>query len=107
MSLPLKHRYGLVAADGRRMHAFAAGLYPDCRSITGDGVRRLLNEIRKHIPLVTSEVPTGSSVFDWTVPKEWNVTEAYIRNSAGERVVDFAHHSLHLMSYSVPVYAPL
>jgi len=92
---------------GRQLHAFAAELYPICRSITGDGIRRTLAMIQDRIPLQISEVPTGTSVFDWTVPKEWNIRDAYIKDSRGQRVVDFQCHNLHIVNYSVPVRATL
>src|SRR5262245_43817031 len=85
------------------MHAFVAELYPICRSITGDGVRETLRRIGDRISLTTHEVPSGTRVFDWDVPREWNIRDAYIKNSRGERVVDFRESSLHVMSYSVPV----
>lgn len=78
-------------------------LYPICRSITGEGVRETLRIIKNRIPLEIQEVPSGTKVFDWTVPLEWNVTDAYVMNRAGKRVIDFQSHNLHLMSYSVPV----
>jgi aminopeptidase-like protein len=90
-------------ALGKEMHTFMVELYPICRSISGEGVRQTLRAIRKRIPLEIFEVPSGTKVFDWTVPLEWNVTDAYIINGAGKRVVDFNAHNLHLMSYSVPV----
>jgi aminopeptidase-like protein len=92
---------------GHDMHRFAAGLYPICRSITGDGIRSTLAVIQEHIPLQTIEVPSGTQVFDWTVPKEWNIHDAYIRNSAGDRIVDFRRHNLHVMNYSAPVHATM
>ena len=78
-------------------------LYPICRSITGDGVRETLRIIGQRISLEMREVPSGTKVFDWTVPLEWNVTDAYVMNGAGQRVIDFQSHNLHLMGYSVPV----
>ena len=78
-------------------------LYPICRSITGEGVRETLRIIQKRVPLEIQEVPSGTKVFDWTVPLEWNVSDAYVMNRAGKRVIDFQSHNLHLMSYSVPV----
>ena len=78
-------------------------LYPICRSITGDGVRETLRIIGQRIALEMREVPSGTKVFDWTVPLEWNVTDAYVMNGAGQRVIDFQSHNLHLMGYSVPV----
>jgi aminopeptidase-like protein len=77
-------------------------MYPLCRSITGDGVRRTLDLIEGWIPLQRTEVATGTKLFDWEVPNEWNVRDAYIADRSG-RVVDFREHSLHLASYSVPV----
>lgn len=88
---------------GRAMHEFIAELYPVCRSITGEGVRQTLRMIQKNIPLDIHEVPSGTQVFDWTVPLEWNVSDAYVMNRDGVRVVDFKAHNLHLMSYSSPI----
>lgn len=87
------------------MHAFVAELYPICRSITGDGVRATLDLIERFVPLERSEAPSGTPVLDWTVPPEWNIRDAYIANAAGERVVDFRAHSLHVLNYSAPVRA--
>jgi aminopeptidase-like protein len=92
---------------GERLHRFAADLYPICRSITGDGLRRTLAMIEDRIPLQTFDVPTGTPVFDWTVPKEWNIRDAYIANADGKRIVDFHSCNLHIMSYSVPVHASM
>ena len=78
-------------------------LYPIPRSLTGDGVRQTLDRISREIPLEITEVPSGTQVFDWTVPPEWNVDEAWIADAEGNRVVDFADSSLHLLGYSVPV----
>lgn len=80
-------------------------IYPLCRSITGNGLRDTLNMIQEHIPLKMYEIPTGTKVFDWTVPKEWNISDAYIKNSKGERIIDFRKSNLHVMGYSVPVRA--
>lgn len=92
-----------TAAVGREMHALVAELYPICRSITGHGVRATLDRIRRIIPITVHEVPSGTPVFDWTVPKEWNIRDAYVKNSRGERVIDFRASNLHVVSYSVPV----
>lgn len=89
---------------GRELHGFAAELYPICRSITGAGIRRTLSMIRARIPLVISEVPTGTPVFDWTVPQEWNIQDAYIKDLKGERVADFAKCNLHVLNYSRPLH---
>jgi aminopeptidase-like protein len=94
----------LLAPDaGEKIFAFAARIFPICRSITGDGVRQTLREIGSHLALETHEIPTGSEVFDWKIPREWNIRDAYIKNGAGEKIVDFAQSNLHVMSYSLPV----
>jgi len=92
-----------AATVGQRMHGLIAELFPICRSITGDGIRQTLRRVKDEIPLTLHEVPSGTRVFDWTVPKEWNVRDAYIKNARGDRVVDFRRSNLHVMSYSVPV----
>jgi aminopeptidase-like protein len=83
--------------------ALMTQLYPICRSITGDGVRRTLARVAEDIPLRTTEVPSGTTVFDWEVPREWNIREAWIADEGGRRIVDLRDHTLHLMSYSVGV----
>jgi aminopeptidase-like protein len=88
---------------GQHMAQLIAELYPICRSITGDGLRQTLRMIQKHIPLEMHEVPTGTQVFDWVVPKEWNIRDAYVTNAKGERVVDFQESNLHVVNYSTPV----
>ena len=88
---------------GQQMQEFIRTLYPICRSITGAGLRETLKRISEHIPLHIREVSTGTEVFDWTVPKEWNIRDAYIKNLAGERIVDFRKSNLHVVSYSVPI----
>jgi aminopeptidase-like protein len=75
-------------------------LYPICRSITGDGVRDTLSIVSEWLPLEVFEVPTGTRVFDWTVPNEWNVREAYVATLDGNRVIDFRHQNLHVLNYS-------
>ena len=90
---------------GRAMHDLVTRLYPICRSITGNGVRETLRIIGQQIPLRMREVPTGAKVLDWEVPKEWNIREAWIRDSGGRMVVDFAAHNLHVLNCSVPVKA--
>ncbi len=92
---------------GRRLHELAAELFPICRSITGDGLRRTLELLGKQIPLQIFEVPSGTPVFDWTVPKEWNIRDAYIKDAGGNRIVDFQKNNLHVLNYSTPVRATL
>jgi aminopeptidase-like protein len=94
----------LITQDtGDEIFALAARIFPICRSITGNGVRETLREIESHIALETREIPTGTDVFDWAVPREWNIRNAYIRDGEGAKVVDFAQSNLHVMSYSIPV----
>jgi aminopeptidase-like protein len=93
----------LTNGAGEEIFSFAARIFPVCRSITGDGVGQTLREIGSHLPLKVREVPTGTEVFDWTIPREWNIRDAYIKNGAGDKIVDFARCNLHVMSYSVPV----
>ena len=85
------------------MHALAAELYSHCRSITGDGLRTTLERLSQEIPLTIHEIPSGTEVFDWTVPEEWNIREAWIKDPQGRKVVDFANHNLHILGYSIPV----
>ncbi len=88
---------------GARMHDLIRALYPICRSITGDGVRQTLEILRQLVPLTVHEVPSGTRVLDWTVPREWNIREAYIKDPKGALVVDFKASNLHVVGYSVPV----
>lgn len=94
-----------AAAAGLDMHRLIADLYPFCRSLTGDGVRRTLDVLREHIRLERYEVPSGTPVFDWTVPNEWNVRDAYVRGPRGDRVIDLSKSNLHVVGYSRPVRA--
>jgi aminopeptidase-like protein len=87
----------------QQLHDLVAELYPICRSITGDGVRDTLRRIQLRLPLTIHEVPSGTPVFDWIVPREWNIADAWIKTVHGERVVDFQRSNLHVVSYSVPV----
>ena len=94
----------LVTEDiGKQIFSFAAKIFPICRSITGNGVRKTLREIASHIELEVHEVPTGTAVFDWTIPREWNIRDAYIKDQHGHKIIDFAQSNLHVMSYSIPV----
>lgn len=88
---------------GKAMHELISVLFPITRSITGNGVRETLSILRQHIPLQVREVPSGTHVFDWTVPNEWNIRTAYVKNSAGEKIIDFMENNLHVLSYSSPV----
>ena len=88
---------------GKKMFRLVERLYPICRSITGNGVRETLKILKEYIPLEIREVPTGTQVFDWKVPQEWNIRDAYVKNSEGKRVIDFQNTNLSVVSYSQPV----
>ena len=89
---------------GDEILRFAKELYPINRSLTGSGVRKTLDYIKQLLPeLALLEVPSGSSAFDWTIPDEWDISEAFIEDSAGQRIIDFANHNLHVVGYSGPV----
>ena len=88
---------------GKELHDFAERLYPICRSITGAGIRQTLKILSEQLPLQIHEVESGTQVLDWTIPPEWNVREAWIKDSSGRKVVDFEQNNLHLLSYSTPV----
>jgi aminopeptidase-like protein len=88
---------------GPEMHALLADLFPICRSITGDGVRETLRVIQRRIPFTIVDVPSGTTAFDWIIPKEWNITDAYVLDESGKKVVDFQKSNLHVVGYSVPV----
>lgn len=96
-----------AAAAGAEAYALVRRLYPIRRSLTGDGVRETLAVLRGLVPLTVHEVPTGTPAFDWTVPREWNLRAAWIRDAAGNTLVDLADHPLHVVGYSVPVDATL
>ncbi|MBL4615251.1 MAG: DUF4910 domain-containing protein [Magnetovibrio sp.] len=89
---------------GQSMFGLAEELFPICRSITGDGVRQTLSIIQRELPNLTiHEVPSGTKCFDWVVPPEWNIRDAYIIDPSGDKVVDFNKSNLHVVSYSTPV----
>jgi aminopeptidase-like protein len=90
-------------AVGQEIFQLMAELYPFCRSITGRGLRRTLEIVQRYIPLRLHEVPSGTRVFDWTVPKEWNIRDAYVISPNGKKIIDFRESTLHVVSYSVPV----
>lgn len=91
-------------STGTQMHDFIAGLYPLCRSITGNGTLETLKLIRERIPIVISKIPTGIRVYDWEIPNEWNITDAYVKDSSGAKIIDFRKSNLHVVNYSVPVH---
>lgn len=88
---------------GAAIHHRMTDLFPICRSITGDGLRETLRLVGRDVPLQMTEIPTGTPVLDWTVPREWNIRAAWIDGPNGRRVIDFADSNLHVLNYSVPV----
>jgi aminopeptidase-like protein len=92
---------------GREAHALMERLYPLCRSLTGDGVRQTLQWLQEIIPLKIHEVPTGTRAYDWVVPREWNVRDAYVLDGRGRRVIDFRANNLHVVGYSLPIDAQI
>ena len=85
---------------GNQMYELMEELFPITRSITGEGVRKSLKILQNLINLKIHEIPTGSKVFDWTVPQEWNIDDAYIMNSKKEKIVDFTKSNIHVLQYS-------
>lgn len=88
---------------GKEMFQLMEELFPICRSITGNGVRQTLEIIKKHISLETYDIPSGTKVYDWTIPKEWNIQDAYIIDPSGGKIVDFKKSNLHVVNYSTPI----
>ncbi len=95
------------AREGDEMFALAKRLFPICRSITGDGVRQTLEILREKIPVQVHEVPSGTPVFDWVVPQEWNLRSATLKDPTGATILDAAHQNLHVVGYSLPVHRTL
>lgn len=87
---------------GEQMYKLAERLFPICRSITGEGVRQTLQILQEDIPLEIREIPTGTPVFDWTIPREWNVKDAWVKDPSGQKIIDFKKNNLHLLNYSIP-----
>jgi aminopeptidase-like protein len=96
-------RYVDFLQEGREAYSLIEALYPICRSITGNGLRRSLRLLEGTVPIDLHEIPSGTRVFDWTVPNEWNIRDAYVLNTAGKRVIDFQRSCLHVLNYSTPV----
>lgn len=99
----LAHLAPDIQGQGEAMHRLCSQLFPICRSITGKGLRDTLSILQQYMPLSIQEVPTGTQVLDWSIPNEWNIKDAYIKDAQGKRVVDFQKHNLHILNYSVPV----
>ena len=92
-----------AAEAGAELHELMRELFPFCRSLTGDGVRQTFDVIERDVPLERTEVPSGTQVYDWTLPREWNIRGARLVDPNGETVADFADSNLHVLNYSVPV----
>lgn len=98
-----------VHHKGQNIYNLAKKIFPYCRSITGGGVRCTFADLKEYIETGTNaqlhihEIPSGTPVFDWTVPKEWRIQEAYIEDEAGNRIVDMQENNLHVMGYSTHV----
>jgi aminopeptidase-like protein len=89
---------------GKEMHRLCGELFPICRSITGNGVRKTLCLLKDHLPeLKIYEIPTGEVCFDWNIPKEWNIRDAYVIDPEGNKIIDFQNSNLHVVGYSIPV----
>ena len=91
--------------EGKSIYTRMEKLFPICRSITGEGFRKSLNMLQDdcNVKINVQFIPSGTKVFDWTVPKEWNIKEGYIEDSSGKRIVDFSNNNLHIVGYSLPV----
>ena len=94
----------MTVSIGEEIYTLCKRLWPITRSITGNGVRETLSIIKQYLPnLVTYEIATNTKCFDWTVPKEWNIRDAYIIDPNGNKIIDFKINNLHIVSYSIPV----
>ncbi len=93
-----------MAGLSEEMYRWIEQIYPLCRSITGPGVKETLAALQEQVPLSIERVPSGSQVFDWTVPREWTVRDAYVKDPSGRRVIDFHASNLHVVSYNRPVH---
>ncbi|WP_462157636.1 DUF4910 domain-containing protein [Pseudoalteromonas sp. GB56] len=96
--------------NGERLYQLATELFPICRSITGDGVRKTLDKINSQIELhdlCIHEVPSKTDVFDWQVPSEWNIKDAWVKDPDGKIIIDFKNSNLHVLGYSLPIHKTL
>jgi len=102
----IKHRNELREKElefGKEIFELIKNCYPICRSITGNGVRETLKILQQKISLDINEIPTNTQCFDWKIPNEWNIKDAYIIDPNGKKIVDFKKSNLHVVSYSIPI----
>lgn len=111
MSTVLERRTAELATPnsthGTQIFELATRLFPLCRSLAGDGVQATLEIINEYLPLQIHAIPTGTQIYDWKAPHEWTVHDAFIRDDAGNKIVDFKHNNLHVVNFSLPVRARL
>jgi aminopeptidase-like protein len=98
---------GIPEEVGREIYDLIVRLFPLCRSITGNGLRDSLKIVQEYIPLEIHEVPSGTKVLDWTIPREWNIRDAFVKDPSGKKVVDFNRSNLHVVNYSTPIHTHL
>ena len=94
-------------AIGEEIYELVKEIFPICRSITGDGVRETLDRVSRHLPVQVREIPSGTAVFDWNIPREWKIRDAFIKTAEGARVADMRQSNLHVLNYSAPIHATL
>ena len=101
----MSEKEGHMNINGERIYKLAKEIFPICRSITGEGVRETLSILSDYISenMTIHDVPSGTQVFDWTVPKEWKIRQAYIEDEQGKKIIDFKDNNLHVMGYSTPI----
>ena len=93
-----------IEDKGKEIYSFAKKIFPICRSITGNGVRKTLKIIKRHFSqLRIYEIQSGTKVFDWNIPAEWNVKDAYVIDKYNNKIINFKKNNLHLVGYSTPI----
>lgn len=98
----------ITMIEGTKAYKIAERIFPICRSITGNGVRQTLGILKEYLPeLEIKEVSSGTECFDWTIPKEWNIKDAWVKDESGNKIIDFQETNLHVMGYSTPIHKNL
>ena len=105
MLIPYEFNYQSISWDKLQEEAneLFQDLFPVCRSITGDGVRETLSRLQEIVQFDMKEIQSGTVCYDWVIPEEWNIRDAYVKDSMGNKVIDFHENNLHVVNYSVPV----